>query len=271
MSNNKVRVFFKKNEKKDSHCFRSTLAASLKSLKIRIKHKKFPLLFELIKWKIIDVRRAKRIGVKIHLYGIKMICGLYGQGKTMALTYYLEHMRERYGDSIYIATNYYYTGQDFPITHWKDLLKEYDKPVIFGYDELQNEFNSRDYKNFPLSLMTLLTQNRKGFGKQIIGTAQDYETVDKNFRRLCTEIWNCHTIFGRLTSVSKYWREDYEQLISTPIVKFKMKIKPIGRFRFVQTDDIRERYDSFKMLESAKSKEYVEQLGSNSFKTVGIS
>ena len=46
------------------------------------------------------------------------------------------------------------------------LLKEYDKPVVFAWDEVQNEFNSRDFKNFPVELLTLLTQNRKGHGKQ---------------------------------------------------------------------------------------------------------
>lgn len=32
------------------------------------------------------------------------------------------------------------------------LLWEYDKPVIFAYDEIQNEFNSRNYRNFPYEL-----------------------------------------------------------------------------------------------------------------------
>ena len=218
------------------------------------------LLLQLLYWKYIDLMDRIKNGKKVHLYGIIAIVGLYGGGKTMALTYYLEEMRKKYGDSIYIATNYYYKGQDFPMEDWKGLLIEYDKPVIFGYDELQNEFNSREYKSFPVSLMTLLTQNRKGHGKQIIYTTQDYETVDKNFRRLTKWVWACKTRFGRLTSVKKFDREDFEQLQNTMEVQRKMKIHPMGKLKFVQTDYLREQYDSFKMLESAVNKTYVDQL-----------
>lgn len=178
----------------------------------------------------------------------------------MTLVYYLEQMRKKYGDSIYIASNFFYKGQDFAITEWQDLLRPYDKPVIFAYDELQNEFNSREYKAFPVSLMTLLTQNRKGHGKQIIYTCQDYETVDKNFRRLTKNVWACKTRFGRLTSVKKFDREDFEMLQSVPDVNKKMKIHPYGKLKFVQTDEIRNLYDSYQMLETARSKTYIDQL-----------
>lgn len=225
----------------------------------KIKDKKFPLFFELIKWKIIDIRRAKRNGKKIHLFGIIGIVGLYGGGKTMSLVEYLDQMRIKYGDQIYISTNFFYSGQDFSLNHWKDLLKVYDKPIIFGYDELQNEFNSREYKSFPVSLMTLLTQNRKGNGKQIIYTTQDYGTVDKNFRRLTQHIIACKTRWGRLTSCKYYDREDFENLMNVSSVNLKMKIKPYKRHIFVQTDNLRDSYDSYAMLESAKSKQYMDR------------
>lgn len=221
------------------------------------------LLLQLIYWKIVDLRRFFREGKKLHLYGIIGIVGLYGGGKTIALTQYLDDMRKKHGDAVYISTNYYYKGQDFPLESWKDILKIYDKPIIFGYDELQNEFNNREYKAFPVSLMTILTQNRKGNGKQIIYTTQDYETVDKNFRRLTQWIWACKTRFGRLTSVKVYDREDFEMLIGTVEVSKRMKIKPMRRWKFIQTDYIREQYDSYQMLESALKKTYVEQLGRN--------
>lgn len=218
------------------------------------------LIIKLIYWMSIDLIRSIRDGKKLHLYGIIGIVGLYGGGKTMALTRYLEDMRLKHGDNIYIATNYYYKGQDFPLDTWKDILKIYDKPIIFGYDELQNEFNSREYKTFPVSLMTILTQNRKGNGKQIVYTTQDYETVDKSFRRLTQWIWACKTRFGRLTSVKVFDREDFEMFISTAEVSKRMKIKPMKRWKFIQDDYIREQYDSYQMLQSAMNKTYVDQL-----------
>jgi len=219
------------------------------------------LLLDLLYWKAIDFKRyfidKER---KIHLYGIIGIVGLYGGGKTMTLSHTLDELRKKYGDKIYIATNYFYSGQDFPINSWEDLLPEYDRPVVFGYDEIQNEFNSRDYKNFPLSLMTLLTQNRKGNGKRILYTAQDFTTVDTNFRKLTKDVWVCKTLFGRLTSVKCYDRQDYIQLYETVSVDKKMKIHPFRKFKFVQTDAIRNSYDSFQMLDTARNKTYVEQL-----------
>ena len=124
----------------------------------------------------------KEMGV--HLYGIYGFFGLPGKGKTMAMSKMLMDMREQYGDSIYIMTNYAYNDQDFEFTSWKDLLKEYDKPLVVAWDEVQNEFNSRDFKSFPISLLTLLTQVRKKNGIQILYTAQRWHFVDKNFRSL---------------------------------------------------------------------------------------
>jgi hypothetical protein len=105
--------------------------------------------------------------------------------------------------------------------------------------------------------MHLLTQNRKGKGKQIVYTTQDYETVDKSFRRLTQRVVQCRTRFGRLTSCRTYRREDFENLQAATSVKVRMKIKPIKRRLFVQTDYLRSVYDSYQYLETAISKEYM--------------
>lgn len=204
-----------------------------------------------------DLYRKLKNPRKVHLYGIWLYCGLYGQGKTMALTEYLSRMRDKYDDKIYISTNYGFKGEDFPLNTWRDLLTTYDKPIIFGYDEIQNEFNSRDYKNFPYELVKLLTQNRKGNGKQIVGTAQRYCRVDKVIRELCTHVIECKKAwFGRVTKTKRYDVEDYEQFINEVDVMKKRKI-PCRRYKFIQSDELRNAYDSFQMLETAKTKEYV--------------
>ena len=221
---------------------------------------KFPLLLELLKWKLVDICRLFTKGKKLHIYGIWCYVGIYGGGKTISLVETLERMREKHGDNILIATNFYYKGQDFEIKTWKDLLPEYGKPVIFAYDELQNEFNSREYKSFPTSLMVLLTQNRKGNGKQIIYTTQDYETVDKNFRRLTQKVVTCRTLFGRLVHTRYYNREIYDNLISQVDVKLRMKLRPYMSKWYVQSDYLRNQYDSFQMLASAKDKQYMDRV-----------
>jgi len=220
------------------------------------------VILEFVKWKSIDIyREIKRIKngheKKIHVYGIEGFFGLPGAGKTMAMTEYLKRMRKKYGDKIYIMTNYFCKYQDFEFKDWRQLLKEYDKPLICAWDEVQNEFNSREFKNFPIELLTVLTQNRKGNGKKIIYSAQRWDRVDKVFRELTHYAYDCKTIFGRLTRVKKYHWEDYLMKNDTTNVDKKMKIRPVSVHSFVQDDELRESYDSYRMLESAKSKEYM--------------
>lgn len=218
---------------------------------------KLPFFLKISRWWIVDIYRFIRYPHKVHLYGIWLYCGLYGQGKTMALTEYLTRMRKKYGDKIYISTNYGFKYEDFPLNDWHDLLTTYDKPVIFGYDEIQNEFNSRDYKNFPYELVKLLTQNRKGNGKQIVGTAQRFCRVDKTIRELCTHVIECRrSYFGRVTKLKKYDVDEYESMLAQTDVMKKRKT-PCSRYRFIQTDKLRDSYDTLQMLETAKTKEYV--------------
>lgn len=191
------------------------------------------------------------------LYGIYGFFGLPGKGKTMAMCKYLADMRKKHGNDIYIMTNFFYKDQDFPFTTWKDLLKDYDKPLIVAWDEIQNEFNSRDFQNFPISLLTLLTQVRKKNGIQILYTAQRWHFVDKNFRTLSFGCYDCSTILGCYTVAKRYDPIDYDNLCSQSDYDKRRRIKPETWFAFYQSPELRECYDSFQMLESAKSKEYL--------------
>ena len=216
------------------------------------------ILLRLIYWKIKDIINSfkNRKEKQIHLFGIYGFFGLPGQGKTLSMTAELMGLRQRYGDDIYIFTNYGFKQEDRPFDNWRMLLETYDKPAVFAWDEVQNEFNSRDFKNFPVELLTLLTQNRKGNGKRIYYTAQRYNRVDKVFRELSFLVGDCRTIMGRYTRVRWFDTEDYEMLLSSPDVNKRMKIKPRKKLSFIQTDFIRDCYNSFQMLESAKNKEY---------------
>ena len=193
----------------------------------------------------------------IHLYGIYGYFGLPGKGKTMAMCQRLRSLREKYGDQIYIMTNFCYNDQDFEFTSWKDLLKEYDKPLVCAWDEVQNEFNSRDFKSFPISLLTLLTQVRKKNGVQILYTAQRWHFVDKNFRSLSFGCYECNTILGGYTIARLYDPIDYDNLCSNSDYDKRRRIHPKMTTGFLQTESLRNSYDSYRMLESAKSKDYM--------------
>jgi hypothetical protein len=215
-------------------------------------------LLRLVCWVVFDIARAiiNRKN-KTHLYGIWCFVGLPGAGKTMSLVNYLDSQRRKYGDKIKIITNFYYAGQDEHLNGWEQLIEEYDMPVIFAWDELQNEFNSREYRNFPIRLVHELTQNRKGHGKQVVYTTQTFSAVDKNFRGLTTKVVDCRTYFGRLTSCRYYKREVYEARFETKSLERKIRIKPQKKHRFLQSDYLRSRYDSFQRLDYLKELNYI--------------
>lgn len=216
---------------------------------------KFIILLPYLLFK--KIKDTKDMG--IHLYGIYGFFGLPGKGKTMAMCEKLQTYRKQYGDKIYIMTNFCYENQDFEFTSWQDLLKEYDKPLVVAWDEVQNEFNSRDFKNFPIALLTLLTQVRKKNGIQILYTAQRWHFVDKNFRSLSFGCYECNTILGNLSYTRLYDPVDYDNLCSQSDYEKRRKIKPLFTRSFLQTKDLRNCYNSYKMLESAKSKEYMDR------------
>lgn len=195
----------------------------------------------------------------VHLYGIYGYFGLPGKGKTMAMCNELKRLRKQYGDEIYIMTNFCYTDEDFAFTGWKDLLKPYDKPLVCAWDEVQNEFNSRDFKSFPISLLTLLTQVRKKNGIQILYTSQRWHFVDKNFRSLSFGCYECNTICGCFTYTRLFDPVDYDNLCSCSDYDKRRKIHAIKTDSFIQTEALRNCYDSYKMLESAKSKDYMDR------------
>ena len=62
---------------------------------------------------------------------------------------------------------------------------------------------------------------------------------------------------GRFTVSSLFDPEDYDQKCSTVEVEKKQKIHAKVRKCFIQTKKEREAFDSYKMLLSAKSKDYM--------------
>lgn len=204
-----------------------------------------------------SLKDKKDMGV--HLYGIYGFFGLPGKGKTMAMCRELKNLRQQYGNKIYIMTNFNYNDEDFAFTSWRDLLKDYDKPLVVAWDEIQNEMNARSWTDFPPALLTLLTQVRKKTGIQILYTAQRWHFVDKNFRSLSFGCYECNTILGNLTYYRLYDPIDYDNLCSNSDYDKRRKIHPKMTVSFLQTEKLRNCYDSYKMLESAKSKDYMDR------------
>lgn len=201
-------------------------------------------LLNLIKWKTIDIRRNIKYGIKPHLYGVRCVTGMYGCGKTVTMTKIAIDYRQKYGDKIYICSNFGLAIQDFAFNNIKQTTQQYDKPVIFLWDEVQNDFPATE-KNFPKEVRQALTLNRKGNGKMFFWASQDHELVHKTIRRLTIEYAMVKTMFGRLTKIKWFHDYDYKVLFEENDINKKIKIHPFKRESFIQTDDLRGLYNSF--------------------------
>lgn len=213
--------------------------------KQKIKEFEFKIiLLDLIKWKLIDLYRFKKYGKKLHMYGVRCLTGMYGCGKTMAMTKIAFDLRRKHGNDIYICTNFGLAIQDFEFNDVKQTGVQYDKPIVFMWDEVQNEFPATD-KVFPKEIRQALSLNRKGNGKMFYWASQDHELVHKTIRRLTIEYGVCKSIFGRYTKVRWYRDYDYRALYEEVDINKKMKIHPFKKMKFIQSDYIRSLYDSY--------------------------
>lgn len=193
---------------------------------------------------------------RFRVYGIQGYFGLYGQGKTISMTRELNRLRKKHGDKIKIVTNYGYIHEDEPFYSWEMMLEEQDKPLIVAWDEIQNEFASRKFMNFPTALMLQLTQVRKGHGIMILYTSQRYHFVDKMFRSLTNRMCDCRCYFGRYNIMRWYTPEEYENKVNMVSIEKKKKFMPRVD-SYLQTEELRKSYDSYKMLKTAKAKDYL--------------
>lgn len=202
------------------------------------------ILLDFLKWKFIDIYRGIKYKKPIHLYGVRCITGMYGCGKTMTMSKIALDYRKKYEDSIYICSNFGFALQDFEFNNVNQLIKQYDKPIIFLWDEVQNEFPSTD-KNFPKEVRQALSLCRKGNGKMFFWASQDHELVHKTIRRLTIAYGCVKTLGGRLTKIKWYFPYDYQALFEQNNIDKKIKIHAFKRQSFIQTDYIRSLYNSY--------------------------
>jgi len=240
--NIKKEIFFKKIKPSESVCR-------------KIKKKKLWLLFDFIKWKLIDIYRAIRYGRKFIEYGLTMYCGRQGAGKTMAIVEYLERMKIKYPDAV-IVTNFGYLGQNRAMDSWQDFLeiRNGEDGVIFAIDELQNEYDSSKWNTFPEGLLSQVTQQRKQKVK-IVASSQVYTRVVKQLREQCFQVVECRTLAGRWTFTRCFDAQDYNTVIDNP--EKKQKLSREWRKSFVQSDDLRDLYDSYAVIEKMRDIDFI--------------
>lgn len=197
-------------------------------------------------FKLVDLYKLIKYGRKFNEYGLTLYVGDQGSGKSMAMTEYLERMRVLY-PKVIIVTNYGYLHENQEFTDWNDFfeIRNGADGVIFALDEIQNEFNSKAWKNFPEELLSEITQQRKQKVK-IVATAQVYEDVAVQLRRQTLYVAECATYAERWTVVRCYRRKLYERALK--LAEGTAKVQKVYKLSFVQNDVLRNLYDTEKKI-----------------------
>lgn len=184
-------------------------------------------------------------------FGIHMVCGEQGSGKTMTVVYLLQKWKKKY-PRMQIYTNMDYKYQDGELEHWKQLIER--KNGIYGIanviDETQTWFSNAESKNVPPSMLGEISQQRKQ-KKAIIGTAQVFGRMAKPLREQTHFVYLPYTILGCLTIVFRAKAKDYDPEND----KFKKKGK---LFIFAHTPELRDAYDTYKRISKYTDIEFAE-------------
>lgn len=222
----------------------------LESLDIKFKPYSF------IRWLIYDYKKRHDGSPKLfNEYGFSIFCGPQGSGKTVSMIEYLERMRHKY-PNVKIVTNFSYKYMFKRMDDWRDLfeIRNGTDGVIFAIDEIQSEYSSASWKNFPESILSEISQQRKQRIK-IVATAQVYARVAKPIREQTFSVIMCQTYFGRWTFCKEYEAAEFGTSDNPYIVK--KKVRPILRWSYVHSNELRSCYDTFEKIERMARTEFI--------------
>lgn len=186
-----------------------------------------------------------RIPGEFKEYGLHLICGEQGSGKTTSVVDLLLNRWKKIYPRLKIYTNLDYKYEDGKIKHWKDLLSLKRSNGVYGVvnviDEIQAWFSSLQSKDFPPEMLGEISQQRKQ-RKVILGTAQVFGRVAKPIREQTSFVYLPFTIAGCLTVVRVSKPIYYDETTFT----FK---KYIRTYFFVHTPLLRSSFDTYKRIQ----------------------
>ena len=184
--------------------------------------------------------------------GLIIYEGNQGSGKTSTMVRDALLMKQEYPEAK-LMSNFEIKGEDKKLMHWRQLIdyKNGHKGVIVCMDELQNWFSSKQSKNFPPEMLSVVTQNRKN-RRVIMGTAQRFYMLAKDIRTQCTEVRKCTTLFGCITIVLRK-----EPVLDSEgnVIEYKGK----GIYFHVHNQKLRDSYDTYRVVENLSKSGFKEQ------------
>lgn len=196
-------------------------------------------------------------------WGFHLYLGKFGGGKTISAVRRVFNLCKKY-KGVTVLTNLTLFG--FPedttiikLVNSKQILDLPDKSIVL-IDEIGSIFNSRDFaggkKSVPKPVYQHILQCRHR-RVMLIGTVQRWNLLDKQLRDIADTVTECHSMFAdpfsRYTTNITYDAEQYDKWASNPL----LSIKSINYDAFVQTDDLRAKYDTIEMVEGMLEADYI--------------
>lgn len=129
--------------------------------------------------------------------------------------------------------------------------------TLIVLDEISTVFNSRDWlkDGVPAPLLGQLLQVRKQH-KMMFATAQVFFHVDKLIRDITFSVRDCRCFCGRWNIVTSYEGKDYESRGDN----VEKKPRVLKFYGFIQTDKIRNLYNTYEMVEKMKKTKYISDI-----------
>lgn len=193
---------------------------------------------------------------EFNFYGIDMFIGMFGHGKTLSMTHRARMIYNQFGDDVRFISNYKLVDIPYiPLINFNqlvDLGEEDDskyKGTVVLIDEVENVLSHRNFANFPLALLHTLTQQRKK-KVYILCSAQRFFMVDKVFRSITTNVYNCN----------KYWRFQHCELYDAWDLENAMNYSLIKRLAnnwwFIKNQDFNS-YDTSEMIKKGSAEDFL--------------
>lgn len=232
---------------------------------LKIKHK----LYDIFRWLLVDFKRARVRSYKpFEEFGFTVFVGRQGAGKTVSMVHYLSEMKRIY-PGVKIVTNFACSLADYKMNDWRDFfeIRNSDKGVIFAIDEIHSEYDSSKWKDFPESLLSEISQQRKQRIK-IVATSQCFKRIVKPMREQTFSVVECRTFFKRWTFCKEYDAFEYDCLESSYAVN--SPIKPLASYSFIQSDELRSCYDTYEKIERLEKTDFLSRSERGSNNAVNI-
>lgn len=211
---------------------------------------------------IVKITKAKGWN-EFNYWGLHLYLGIFGGGKTIsAVRRVYEICRRHKGVTVLSNLNLFGFPKDTTIiklVNSKQILDLPDKSIVL-IDEIGSIFNSRDFagskKSVPKPVYQLILQCRHR-RITLFGTVQRWNLLDKQLRDIADSVTVCHSYLSdplcRYTTNSTYNAQEYDKWFANPL----LPLRRTGYSAFVQTDDLRSKYDTIEMVEGMLEAEYI--------------